>query len=112
MLSQFLWFNKYIKIEGTVIHFPKFSNKGINFVSESFEDGMIISWVNLKDRYDLTNMFVQWAKLKHAIPPRWKQIIFDYSGINENDLCQMITLPKELEFYLLANYPLRKYIRF
>ena len=33
-------------------------------------------------------MFFQWAQLKHAIPPRWKKIIFDYSDINENDLCQ------------------------
>ena len=33
-------------------------------------------------------MFFQWAQLKHAIPPRWKQISFDYSDINENDLRQ------------------------
>ena len=33
-------------------------------------------------------MFFQWAQLKHAIPPRWKKIIFDYSDITENDLCQ------------------------
>ena len=33
-------------------------------------------------------MFFQWAQLKHAIPPRWKKIIFDYNGINENGLCQ------------------------
>ena len=26
ILSQFLWFNKYIKNKGNVIHFPKFSN--------------------------------------------------------------------------------------
>ena len=84
-----MWFNKYIKIEGTVIHFPKFSNKGINFLSQLFENGRIISWINLKDRYELTNnMFFQWAQLKHAIPPRWKKIIFDYNDINENDLCQ------------------------
>ena len=57
ILSQFLWFNKYIKIEGTVIHFPKFSNKGINFLSQLFENGRIISWINLKDRYELTNVF-------------------------------------------------------
>ena len=89
ILSQFLWFNKYIKIEGTVIHFPKFSNKGINFLSQLFENGRIISWINLKDRYELTNnMFFQWALFKHAIPRRWKKIIFDYNDINENDLCQ------------------------
>ena len=64
ILSQFLWFNKYFKIEGTVIHFPKFSNKDINFLSQLFENGRIISWINLKDRYEFTNdMFFQWAHL-------------------------------------------------
>ena len=57
ILSQFLWFNKYVKIEDTEIHFPKFSNKGINFLSHLFENDRIISWINLKDRYELTNMF-------------------------------------------------------
>ena len=33
-------------------------------------------------------MFFQWALFKHAIPRRWKKIIFDYNDINENDLCQ------------------------
>ena len=55
ILFQFLWFNKYITIEGTSIHFPKSSNKGINFILQLFENGRIISWVNLKDRYELTN---------------------------------------------------------
>ena len=54
-----------------------------------FENCRIISWTNLKDRYDLTNdLFFQWAQLKHVILPRWKKIIFDYSNINKNDLCQ------------------------
>ena len=33
-------------------------------------------------------MFFQWTQLKHAIPPRWKKIILDYSDINESDLYQ------------------------
>ena len=33
-------------------------------------------------------MFFQWAQLKHVIPPRWKQTVFDYSNINKNDLYQ------------------------
>ena len=69
ILSQFLWFNKYIKIEGTVIHFPKFSNKGIT---------SYCSYLKM----------VGWAQLKHAIPPRWKKLIFAYSNIKDNDVCQ------------------------
>ena len=37
ILSQFFWFNKYIKVEDTAIHFPKFSSKDINFLSKLFE---------------------------------------------------------------------------
>ena len=79
--SQFFWINKYIKIEGTIKHFPKFSNKVINFLSQLFENGRIVSGINLKERYELTNnVFFQWAKLK--------KIIFDYRDINESDSCQ------------------------
>ena len=57
------------------------------------------------------DMFSQWAPLKHAIPAKWKKLIYDYSDINENNLyTKIITLSKELEFCPTANYPLRKYI--
>ena len=46
-----------------------------------------MSWINLNDRYELTNnMFFQWNQLKHAVPPRCKKTTFDYSDINEKDL--------------------------
>ena len=106
ILSQFLWFNKYIKIEGTVIHFPKFSNKGINFLSQLFENGKIISWINLKDGYELTNdMFFQWAQLKHTIPPRWKKYFLITVTLKRTTYAKIIMLSQELEFYLLTNYP-------
>ena len=41
ILSQLLWFNKYIKLQGT-IHFPKFSNKNIKFIMQLFENCRII----------------------------------------------------------------------
>ena len=59
ILSQLLC--KYIKIDGTVIHFPKFSNKGINFLPQLFENGRIIPWINLKDRYELEEETVKFS---------------------------------------------------
>ena len=55
ILFQFPWFKKYIQIESIVIHFPKLSDKGINFLSQLFENGKIISWINPKNTYELTN---------------------------------------------------------
>ena len=113
VLSQFLWYNNYIKFEDAVIHFEKFSNKNISFSLQLFENGRITSWVNLKDKYELTNdIFYQWAQLKHAISARWKTLISNYSDIDEENLCQITLLLKELEFFLPTNFPLRKYIRF
>ena len=88
-IISFLWHNNYLKIEKAVIHFYKLSNKNINFLSQLFENGRIMSRVNLKDEYKLTNdMFFQWVQLKHVIPTRWKTLISDFIDIDENNLCQ------------------------
>ena len=103
MLYQFLRFNKYIKIEGTVMHFPKFSSKGINFLSQLLGNGRIISWISLKDRYELSkDMFFQWAQLKHAIPPRWKKNFLITVTLKRTTYAKIIMLSQELEFFLLA----------
>ena len=72
-----------------VIHFEKFCDKNINFLSQLFKNIRIMSWVNLKDEYELTNkMFFQWTQQKLAIPTRWKTLISNYSDIDEENLCQ------------------------
>ena len=48
ILSQFLWFYKYIEIESTAIHFPKLFNKDINFMLRLLENGNFKSCVNIK----------------------------------------------------------------
>ena len=59
-------------------------------------------------------MFFQWAQLKHATPPRWKKLIFDYREINEHDLCQnhhVIKGDRILQIFL-TDFSLMKYIQF
>ena len=34
VLSQFLWYNNYTKIEDAVVHFENFSSENINFLSQ------------------------------------------------------------------------------
>ena len=46
-------------------------------------------WINLKDKYDLTNdRFFQWAQLKHMIPSRQETLISNYSDIDDESLSQ------------------------
>ena len=63
-------------------------------------------------------MFFQWAQLKHAIPPRCKKKIFDYSNINKNDLSQnhhVIKRARILPLDKLSSkeiYPILHYLAF
>ena len=41
-----------VKIEDAAIHFEKFSNKNINFSPQFFENGRIMSCVNLKEEQE------------------------------------------------------------
>ena len=57
---------------------------------------MIISSINLKDEYELTNdMFFQWTQLKHAISTMWKTLISSISDIAEKNCIKIVTLLKE-----------------
>ena len=55
ILSQFIWFNRYVTINNTQVYFEKFSHKNINFVSDFFnEQGDIIKWENFKAIFNCT----------------------------------------------------------
>ena len=79
ILSQYLWFNKFIIADNSYVNFTKFSNKNINFVSDIANGHCNFkSWETLKNEYHLDNKLqFQWMQLIHAIPLIWKQEIND-----------------------------------
>ena len=48
LLSQFLWFNKYIQIEDNPVWLTKFAVKNINFLSQLCKEGNLKPWDDLK----------------------------------------------------------------
>ena len=77
ILSQYLWYNANIQIDKTSIHFSRFSEKNINYVSQLFNNnGLIKKWHKLKEEYNLhQNSYFQWVQLIDSIPEKWKFII-------------------------------------
>ena len=75
ILSQYLWFNKFIIVDNFYVNFTNFSNKNINFVSDLVNENCNFkSWETLKNEYHLDNkLYFQWMQLIHAIPLIWKQ---------------------------------------
>ena len=76
VLSQFIWYNSYIKIDSKAIYL-KSSTKNINFVTQLFNtDGSVKNRNILKTEYALQNkdQFC-WLKLINAIPEMLKKCI-------------------------------------
>ena len=56
VLSQFIWYNSYIKIDSKAVYLKSFSTKNINFVTQLFNsDGSVKNWNILKTEYTLKN---------------------------------------------------------
>ena len=80
--SQFLWFNALIKIDKKTVYNHLFSNIGLNFVIQLFdENGKLLSWNEIKQKYKLpNNSYFKWYQLVHAIPTSWKKNISEDKG--------------------------------
>ena len=77
VLSQFLWYNSYIKIDNKAVYLKFFSTKNINFITQLFNtDGSVKNWNILKTEYALQNKEqLSWLQFIHAIPEMWKKCI-------------------------------------
>ena len=77
VLSQFIWYNSYIKIDSKAVYLKSFSAKIINFVTQLFNtDGSVKNLNILKTQYALQNkdQFC-WLQLINAIPEMRKKCI-------------------------------------
>ena len=77
VLSQFLWYNSYIKIDNKAVYLKLFSTKNVNFITELFNtDGSVKNCNILKAEFALQNkdQFC-WLQLVNAIPEMWKKCI-------------------------------------
>ena len=69
ILSQYLWFNKFIIVDNCYINFTNFLAKNVNFVRNLVNENCNFkSWETLKNEYHLDNkLYFQWMQLIHAI---------------------------------------------
>ena len=88
-MSNFLRFNKHTLIEKKSIFFRHFSDKGLNFAYQLFDNnGEVKSCSILKEEFDFSNIAnFKWQQLIYAMPPFWKEII------KETDNADNLLLP-------------------
>ena len=77
-MSQYLWYNEGIPVDDATLHFLKFSEKSINYVSQLFSDNdcSIKKWHEFKEEYNLhLSSYFQWLQSIDSILEKWKFFI-------------------------------------
>ena len=87
IVSQYLWFNSFIKIDNKVVFHRKFSEKNINLVNDLIkENGKLKTWEHITHECKIDkSLYFKWIQLVHAIPNHWKKK-FTENTINSQNL--------------------------
>ena len=88
----------------------KFSDRNVNFLSKLFKSDKIISWVNLKNGYELTNhIFFLVGSVETYLLQDGEYYFLNTVMLVRAIYIKIVTL-KELPFCFSTNYLARKYI--
>ena len=75
--SECLWYNENIKIDGKTIYYQyPFSENGLNYVGQLFENNHVKTWLQIKHEFNLKekHMFA-FFQIIHALPKQWKEVL-------------------------------------
>ena len=76
ILTMPLWHNKYIKIGGRPVHYPKWEKQGITKLADITDaDGHILPKCILEEKHSLSIKQMEYNCLIHAVPSDWKRSI-------------------------------------
>ena len=79
ILSQPLWFNSSIKIDGNPIFYQNWCNRDIFFINDLIDEtGIFMNYHVFTRKYDLNISYISYAGILSSIPRDWKRIIKDY----------------------------------
>jgi hypothetical protein len=71
---QWLWMNKYIKINKKEIKWNLWNTKGIKIINDILDiDGKFLTINELKQKYNFQCDFLKYNSLKDAIPKEWRE---------------------------------------
>ena len=75
--SEYIWYNKCIRIAGKPVFFRALEEQGIKHLSDLFfENGSHILWSTLKDLHSIpSTQYFTWMQVLDAIPDDWKILL-------------------------------------
>ena len=76
VLSQSIWFNEKLKINGKICFWEDWCESGVFFVNDLLNDNNeFYSFEQFKENYNINTTFLHFYGIIHAIPKHWKELI-------------------------------------
>lgn len=85
--SESLWYNEKIKVDNNSIYYDSFSENGINYVGQLFDNYQhtLKSWSQVKDEFHMEEKHrFTFYQIVHSLPKKWKQILINYTDNIDN----------------------------
>lgn len=111
ILSQSIWFNKYLKINNDTVFYKKWCQAGVFFINDLInENKSFFSLQEFQEKYCLNVNYLQYYSILHMIPKNWKDILQNserLSDISCDNFCHVKNHKKSCQFFykqFLSNY--------
>ena len=77
IINQYVWYNSYIKINGSDIHYKTWSRKEIMLIKDVLSPtyNSFLTYTQFKEKYNINITFLEYYGIVDAIPKEWKLII-------------------------------------
>ena len=96
--DEFLWFNKYITIDGSPIFWERWYMKGIKYIRNLLDDnGNFQSTEDFNRKYDLNTIFLSLYQIRNALPFSWRSQLRKLPRLDQVNGMPMIKLKEVSE---------------
>lgn len=76
ILMESLWYNRHIQIQNFPLFYPQWFRKNVKYLNDLVDDtGNLLSFIQFKEKFNITVSFIEYYGLISLIPAEWKSII-------------------------------------
>ncbi len=84
--QQVIWYNSFIRVNGKPCFYKKWLEKGVCRIKDLMKNGdLFLSYVEFKNKYDISCDYLSYYGLIQAVPKPWKTILRGQNLLKNNE---------------------------
>ena len=97
VLSQPIWMNSNIKINGSSFIKPRYISKDVFFINDLFSGKNFLTYNQFQRKYEVNTNYLEYFAIISAIPVLWRRLVVDQNGLVniENRLIDRLSKDKK-----------------